>query len=321
MNNNTCKYCGKEFIGRRNQKYCKDECRIEADKERKRKAYRKKHHSNGVDCNHCGKTFTPNKNGAKYKYCSEECSKEERRKRKRERWRKQNPDWNKKIIKKCEWCGDDYSVPKRNAHQARFCSDKCNNTWWSRVVYGHKPIEERNAERRERRLKRQAKLEKERAIRTLRSSLIRVIKHKEEQERIKRLTRECEECGTMFYDPHPHTLTCSSECSRKRSNRLSRYYERKRINKYNLVDKDISLKRLYKRDKGICYLCGEPCDYNDKIITDEGHYIVGETYPSIDHVIPISKGGKHSWNNVKLAHHRCNTLKSDSLIDSEKALV
>lgn len=258
-------------------------------------------------CVECGKSFS----GRKKKYCSKKCSDEVRRRKNRERWRKNNtPKPDVTII--CEWCGELHTVPARTAHQARFCSDKCNDTWWSRVVYGHKPIEERNAERREQKLKRQAKLEKERAIKTLRNSLIRVIKHKEEQERIKELTRECEECGTMFYDPHPHTLTCSSECSRKRRNRLYRYYERKRINKYNLVDKDISLKRLYKRDKGICYLCGEPCDYNDKIITDEGHYIVGETYPSIDHVEPLSKGGKHSWDNVKLAHHYCNSIKNDN---------
>lgn len=267
-------------------------------------------------CVECGKSFS----GRKKKYCSKECSDEVRRRKNRERWRKNNtPKPDVTII--CEWCGELHTVPARTAHQARFCSDECRYTYRSRVVNGHKPIEKRNAERREQRLKRQAKLEKERAIRTLRSSLIRVIKHKEEQERIKELTRECEECGTMFYDPHPHTLTCSSECSRKRSNRLSRYYARKRINKYNLVDRDISLKRLYKRDKGICYLCGEPCDYNDKIITDEGHYIVGETYPSIDHVKPLSKGGKHSWENVKLAHHKCNAIKSDRIIRENKTLV
>ena len=321
MKKHICTHCGEEFTGKK-RKYCNDKCRYEYNKVRQRKQYRLDNNIKSRSCPICDKEFEPNRKGALTKYCSQNCADEARRIRNRERWRKQNPDWNKKIIKKCEWCGDDYSVPKRYAHQARFCSNKCQQTWYSRVVNGHKPIEERNAERREQKLKRQAKLEKERVIKTLRSLLIRVIKHKEEQERTKRLTRKCEECGTMFYDPHPHTLTCSSECSRKRSKRLSKYYERKRINKYNLVDKDISLKRLYERDKGICYLCGEPCDYNDKVITDEGYYIVGETYPTIDHVIPISKGGKHSWDNVKLAHHYCNTLKKDNKIKGNfKALV
>lgn len=28
-------------------------------------------------------------------------------------------------------------------------------------------------------------------------------------------------------------------------------------------------------------------------------------------VVPISRGGRHSWNNVKLAHRLCNTVKRD----------
>ena len=116
-------------------------------------------------------------------------------------------------------------------------------------------------------------------------------------------------------------MTCSDECRRKRGNRLSSIRSDKRINESNLIDKDITLERLYERDNGICYLCGTKCNYDDISITDEGYYIAGKTYPSIDHVNPLSKGGKHSWDNVKLAHYRCNTLKSDKIMHSGKALV
>lgn len=43
--------------------------------------------------------------------------------------------------------------------------------------------------------------------------------------------------------------------------------------------------------------------------TGEGSGVVG--IPSVDHVKPLAKGGKHSWRNVVLAHRICNTLKSD----------
>lgn len=293
---NICRYCGKEFIGRRNQKYCKEECRIEADKERKRKDYRKKHHSNGVNCNYCGKTFTPNKNGAKYKYCSEECFKEERRKRNRERWRKNNtPKPDVTII--CEWCGELHTVPARTAHQARFCSDKCRDTWKSRVVYGHRPLEELEREWEE-------------------------IRRKRELERLKRMIeKECAWCGGIFKTTNAMRLTCSTECSRKRANKIKWERRESRLSKKDIIDTDITLEKLYIRDKGICHICNEPCDYNDKRITDEGHFIAGKTYPSIDHVKPLSKGGKHSWSNVKLAHHRCNAIKSDRIIKENKALV
>lgn len=57
---------------------------------------------------------------------------------------------------------------------------------------------------------------------------------------------------------------------------------------------------------------------NDRKIYDSEDYtvdgdvfIAGNWYPSIDHVIPISKGGRHSWDNVKLAHRLCNSVKSN----------
>lgn len=34
--------------------------------------------------------------------------------------------------------------------------------------------------------------------------------------------------------------------------------------------------------------------------------------PTIDHLIPVSKGGLHRWNNVKAAHHHCNSERRDA---------
>lgn len=33
---------------------------------------------------------------------------------------------------------------------------------------------------------------------------------------------------------------------------------------------------------------------------------------TVDHVIPISKGGTHTWDNVKPAHYKCNIDKADN---------
>lgn len=69
-----------------------------------------------------------------------------------------------------------------------------------------------------------------------------------------------------------------------------------------------SLKKLYERDNGICYICGNKCNWEDKRIIN-GTTIVGDTYPSIDHIIPLAKGGTDDWNNLGLAHVKCNTIK------------
>ena len=97
----------------------------------------------------------------------------------------------------------------------------------------------------------------------------------------------------------------------------------KRIKDRDNVD-TISLRELYERDEGICWLCGELCDYNDKEyrVSESGHgYLAtGPNYPSVDHIVPLSKGGTHTWSNVKLAHKRCNSKKCDKIIPTAELL-
>ena len=118
----------------------------------------------------------------------------------------------------------------------------------------------------------------------------------------------CQECGDLFIPTNGRWVYCSEVCNRKGTNRK----KDKRLNASNIIDRDITLHKLYKRDKGKCYLCGCLCDWEDKKIDANGHTIVGNNYPSIDHVTPLKLGGMHSWGNVRLACHRCNTLKRDS---------
>lgn len=120
--------------------------------------------------------------------------------------------------------------------------------------------------------------------------------------------RICAYCGA----PHLRTNAkcCSEECSRKYANSKGD----RRVRRMRKGDKSISLKKLYLRDGGKCWICGNKCDFNDCRHDENGNFIVGSMYPSIDHVYPISKGGAHSWDNVKLAHHYCNTLKNDKVV-------
>lgn len=58
---------------------------------------------------------------------------------------------------------------------------------------------------------------------------------------------------------------------------------------------------LYARDKGVCGICVRAVPFSEA---------------SVDHVIPISRGGQHSWDNVRLTHIRCN-MRKGSRLDSE----
>lgn len=113
----------------------------------------------------------------------------------------------------------------------------------------------------------------------------------------------CPVCGVITNRPK----YCCEKCADDHRERLKDARRRSRIKKAT-IDSDISLRAVYERDKGRCYLCGELCDWND-YTRNGNHFIVGKQYPSIEHVIPLSRGGKHSWDNVRLAHHRCNTIK------------
>lgn len=117
--------------------------------------------------------------------------------------------------------------------------------------------------------------------------------------------RICKVCGDLFLSDNPSRITCGSSCTQKLWNRKDRRVRYRGIT----VDRDITLEELYRRDKGICHICGGECDWDDVRYNEDGVRIAGETYPSIDHVIPVSKGGLHAWNNVRLAHRHCNTIK------------
>lgn len=107
------------------------------------------------------------------------------------------------------------------------------------------------------------------------------------------LIKHCRECGNEIITRYIQKEICSKCISRKNYKHHS--------NK--------SLQQLYERDKGICYICNKKCDYEDYVYRGNT-FIAGNYYPSIDHVIPLCKGGTDEWDNLKLAHRICNSYKS-----------
>lgn len=72
---------------------------------------------------------------------------------------------------------------------------------------------------------------------------------------------------------------------------------------------DIDLGELIERDRGICHICGGKVDKRGKFGKRGAKRGDMTNYPTVDHVVPISRGGSHTWNNVKLAHLSCNAKK------------
>lgn len=93
-----------------------------------------------------------------------------------------------------------------------------------------------------------------------------------------------------------------AEWTRRGNIGTSRHYHERAVAYSVEYDANVTLERVIKRDGGICQLCGKPVD-----TTSAGRARL--YYPSIDHIIPLSKGGGHTWNNVQLAHMICNSRK------------
>ena len=88
------------------------------------------------------------------------------------------------------------------------------------------------------------------------------------QEVIAFVYNECRECGQPFFSSKPAPY-CSDRCIRRRNNRV--HYETRELRlKKARIDTDISLEKVYLKDKGVCYLCGKQCDWNDYGDYDRG---------------------------------------------------
>jgi HNH endonuclease len=94
--------------------------------------------------------------------------------------------------------------------------------------------------------------------------------------------------------------------------RTAAHNRRALIKHAQVLDKDIDIIRLHKRDKGICSLCHKKVD-----IKLQWPDLMCAT---IDHIIPLTKGGSHAWPNVALAHHRCNTMKNNGTAQQQMRL-
>ena len=132
--------------------------------------------------------------------------------------------------------------------------------------------------------------------------------------------KECEYCGRIFY-AKDYNWYCSDICKanmKKEKRKARKRLREAKAKKNGKIEWNISLEKLIQRDEGICKICGRQVDTEDYYYTDEGYFIAGDNYPSIDHIIPLAKGGTHTWDNIQLAHRHCNSIKSDNIIEYEE---
>lgn len=65
----------------------------------------------------------------------------------------------------------------------------------------------------------------------------------------------------------------------------------------------VPLETIYNRDKGVCHLCDMHVHFKDA---------------SRDHIDPRANGGKTTFENIKLAHKKCNSHRGHKPVEEFK---
>lgn len=265
-----CENCGKTFPKNGKQRYCSRKCMLQA--------WHKRNYvpvaNEPVKCKECGELFIPTKKDQLY--CSPKCQRKE--------WYAQN----RKIKRYCVICGSEI-IDMANA--SKYCSDECREKAHIKICqecgkeYLPSYTEQKYC-----------------------SSECSANAQKDKKLYV------CKQCGKEFHRRkrnEDQCLFCSRKCASEfllahlvnvyPENGSSDAKRRYRIRKNGNPDFSINLRLLYERDKGICAICGESVDMTVDPLSDE--------YGSIDHIVPLAKGGKHRWDNVQLAHRICNSRK------------
>ncbi len=122
----------------------------------------------------------------------------------------------------------------------------------------------------------------------------------------------CKECGVLFTPQYgeKHRKYCSVKCSSRYSNRVGK--QKRRVRDKAAFVEVVLISVLLERDKR-CQLC------NRKL--NSKHSVPSPKAPTIDHIIPISLGGEHSYRNTQLACFECNTLKGNGTVKGREQLL
>ncbi len=72
----------------------------------------------------------------------------------------------------------------------------------------------------------------------------------------------------------------------------------RRARRRNLFVEKVDKRTVWDRADGVCGICRTPVKFEAM---------------TMDHIVPLAKGGLHSFANIQLAHEECNLRKGDML--------
>lgn len=117
----------------------------------------------------------------------------------------------------------------------------------------------------------------------------------------------CVVCGCSLYGrrwTHRTNPVCSPACRRKLPHvrdaaRCQR--SRRRARQHQQMVERISPRRVFERDGWRCGICHHPINRHVAVPSPMA--------ATVDHIVPLARGGPHSYANVQAAHFMCNSRK------------
>jgi hypothetical protein len=297
----TCIQCGAEFetrFGKRPSRVCSVTCRVAANTQQGARRY-------SLDCAKCDRLFySP---ASERKYCSPDCSIAAR----------------KRIARTCKQCSQAF-LPKA-ANRTDYCSRECYFAAKAKKpkpttcrVYFPQCVQCRDIFTAKRQGNRfcsdrcgmRFHYEQSKQDGRYRAMLS---KKREQYIAVPGTRRQCARCHGPFTS-NKHTAIYCATCSIfvYREQRTDQNHRRS-IRERGAFVAPVSRTEIYKRDGWRCGICHRAVDpklrYPDP------------TSASIDHIIPIARGGTHEPRNVRLAHWICNVRRSDSMANTQLRLI
>lgn len=113
---------------------------------------------------------------------------------------------------------------------------------------------------------------------------------------------KCKECGRVFVSEYGNKRRafCSEVCLQRNIHRKRRQKERAVLRSVKVETVDAI--RVFERDNWKCQLCG-------KRLKQAHRGTARDDAPELDHIIPLSKGGEHSYRNTACSCRKCNQYK------------
>ncbi len=253
-----------------------------------------------MNCLNCNKSLPPRKR----KYCSEKCS--------GQGWYKQS--LSKLPIAKCLNCYKEFKQARNGGSNGTsivlYCSKQCGSSHVGMV------------DREVRAIKRMGGAKPNRANRCLTKIINKAYtdaKHnhcrtcgagitQESKQCCKRLCDECIVKTKRLYLSLDSTKDKNRERKRiaRREGTIPQGCDRSRAKFYGVEYEPIKRKYVFDRYDWHCADCGIETPKELKGLNKPNS-------PELDHVIPISKGGSHTYSNVQLLCRQCNANKSDKV--------